>query len=247
MNGPSPAVVRVAMWSGPRNISTAMLRSWENRSDTFVVDEPLYAHYLDVTGKDHPMAAEVIAAGETDWQGVVTWLTTDAPDGCQVFYQKHMAHQLLDHQSRDWIDELTNCLLIRDPREMITSYIVKNDEPEMSDLGFPQLSEIFERVRERSGRVPPIIDARDVQDNPRRVLGLLCQAVGVEFDEAMLSWPAGRRDSDGAWGPHWYDQVEKSTGFRPYRPKPDSVPEHLEGLLAECRDCYDRLYEVRLH
>ena len=240
------APVRVAMWSGPRNISTAMMRAWENRPDSVVVDEPLYAHYLDVTGKAHPMAAEVISAGETDWEKAVEWLTRSEPDGVEVFYQKHMAHHLLPEMGRDWIDRLTNCLLIRDPREMITSYIVKNDIPEMEDLGIPQLVEVYERVLERTGAPPPIVDSRDVLENPRRVLGLLCESIGVEFVDAMLAWPAGRRDSDGVWAPHWYDQVEQSTGFRGYRPKSDQVPEHLAGLLAECQACYDRLYADRL-
>ena len=223
------APARVAMWSGPRNISTAMMRAWENRPDSVVVDEPLYAHYLDVTGKDHPMAAEVISAGETDWEKAVEWLTRSEPDGVEVFYQKHMAHHLLPEMGRDWIDRLTNCLLIRDPREMITSYIVKNDIPEMEDLGIPQLVEVYERVLERTGAPPPIVDSRDVLENPRRVLGLLCESIGVEFVDAMLAWPAGRRDSDGVWAPHWYDQVEQSTGFRGYRPKSAQVPEHLAG------------------
>ena len=238
--------VRVAMWSGPRNISTAMMRAWENRSDSVVVDEPLYAHYLDVTGKDHPMAAEVIAAGETDWEKAVEWLTGSEPHGVEVFYQKHMAHHLLPEMGRDWIDRLANCLLIRDPREMITSYIVKNDIPEMEDLGIPQLVEVYERVLERTGAPPPIVDSRDVLEDPRRVLGLLCESIGVEFVDAMLGWPPGRRDSDGVWAPHWYDQVEQSTGFRGYRPKSEDVPEDLAGLLAECQACYDRLYADRL-
>ena len=250
MNSPSDPgstdVLRLAMWSGPRNISTALMRAWENRPDTFVVDEPLYAHYLAKTGKQHPMAAEAIAAGETDWELAVEWLRGDEPPGAAIFYQKHMAHHLLPEMGRDWIDGLTNCLLIRDPREMITSYIVKNDIPAMEDLGIPQLVEVYERVLDRTGSPPPIIDSRDVLENPRGVLSLLCEAVGVEFSEAMLSWPAGRRDSDGVWAAHWYDQVERSTGFHGYRPKSDRVPEELTGLLEECQACYDRLYAERL-
>ena len=245
-NSTTAGVVRLAMWSGPRNISTALMRAWENRSDTVVVDEPLYAHFLAATGKDHPMAAEVIAAGETDWEVAVACLTGSDPDGARVFYQKHMAHHLLPEMGRDWIDGLSNCLLIRDPREMITSYILKNDMPGMEDLGIPQLVEVYERVLERTGQPPPIVDSRDVLEDPRRVLGLLCEAVGVGFTDAMLSWPSGRRDSDGVWAAHWYDQVERSTGFHGYRPKPDRVPEQLSGLLAECQACYDRLYADRL-
>jgi hypothetical protein len=240
------SVVRIAMWSGPRNISTAMMRAWENRSDSVVVDEPLYAHYLSVTGKGHPMSSEVISAGETDWEKAAEWLTESEPCGAGVFYQKHMAHHLLPAMGREWIDGLTSCLLIRDPAEMITSYIVKNDVPTMEDLGMDQLVEVYERVVNRTGAVPPIVDSRDVLENPRRVLGLLCEAVGVEFSESMLTWPVGRRDSDGVWASHWYDRVEQSTGFDGYRPKPDRVPDELGGLLEECQSCYDRLYSRRL-
>tara|TARA_B110000014_G_scaffold189488_1_gene138267 strand:- start:1438 stop:2220 length:783 start_codon:yes stop_codon:yes gene_type:complete len=247
MSSVSSDLVRIAMWSGPRNISTAMMRAWENRSDSTVVDEPLYAHYLSVTGKKHPMTQEVIAAGETDWEKAVEWLTVSALDeGVGIFYQKHMAHHLLPEMGRGWMDRLTNCLLIRDPQEMITSYIVKNDIPEMEDLGIPQLVEVYDRVVERTGAPPPIIDSRDVLENPERVLGLLCEAVGVPFTDSMLAWPVGRRDSDGVWGPHWYDRVEQSTGFHGYRPKGDRVPDQLAGLLEECQACYDRLYSDRL-
>ena len=227
------APVRVAMWSGPRNISTAMMRAWENRTDSVVVDEPLYAHYLDVTGKDHPMAAEVISAGETDWEKAVEWLTRSEPDGVEVFYQKHMAHHLLPEMGRDWIDRLTNCLLIRDPREMITSYIVKNDIPEMEDLGIPQLVEVYERVLERTGAPQPIVDSRDVLENPRRVLGLFCESIGVVFVDAMLAWPAGPRDSDGVWGPYWYRSVWRSTGFDGSPRPPAVLPPELAGLAEQ--------------
>ena len=240
-------VIRVAMWSGPRSISTAMMRSWENRPDCVVVDEPLYAHYLVATGKDHPMASEVIATGERDWEKAVEWLTKSEPAaGARVFFQKHMAHQLLPEMGWGWIDQLTNCLLIRDPQEMITSYILVNGIPKMEDLGFPQLVEIYERMLERTGAPPPIVDSRDVLEDPRGVLGLLCEAVGVEFTEAMLAWPQGRRDSDNIQGVHWYGEVVQSTGFNRYKPKPSRVPDHLSSLLAECQTYYDRLYADRL-
>jgi hypothetical protein len=247
-------LLRIAMWSGPRNISTAMLRAWGNRADTVVVDEPLYAFYLARTGKRHPMAEEVIANGETDWRKVVAGLTTavsgSPPKGgshIRISYQKLMTHHLLPEVERDWIAALTNCFLIRDPAEVIASYIKKNDDPELEDLGFVRQGEIFDWAREHSGTVPPVIDARDVLQDPARILRLLCQAVGVEFDSAMLNWPPGLRETDGVWAKHWYGEVARSTSFQAYRPKSAPVPKRLAEVHRRSRESYERLYEQRLH
>ena len=238
--------VRVAMWSGPRNISTAMMRAWGNRGDTFVCDEPLYAHYLNKTGRDHPGAAEVIAAGETDAAKVIHWLTGPVPGRKRVFYQKHMTHHLLPDMDRGWLGRVTNCFLIRDPREVITSLIKHVPDATLADTGFPQQAEIFERVAQRQAAAPPVIDARDVLGNPQRVLGLLCEAVGVSFDERMLSWAPGLRETDGVWAKYWYKEVETTTSFRPYKPKDEPVPERLLGVLEQCERHYQRLCEHRL-
>jgi hypothetical protein len=240
--------VRIAMWSGPRNISTAMMRSWGNRPDTFVCDEPFYAHYLQVTGLEHPGAGEVIAKGETDWGKVVAHLTGDDPDGKRVFYQKQMTHHLLPEIDRAWLDAVTNCFLIRDPAEVIASYIKKNDDPVLEDIGFVQQAEIFDWVCAHAGAVPPVIDAHDVLENPEKILRLLCDAVGLEFMEAMLSWPPGLRETDGIWAKHWYGEVEKSTCFRkPAHRGREPVPERLRGVYEGSRECYARLYQYRLH
>jgi len=246
-------ILRVAMWSGPRNISTAMMRAWENRADTLVVDEPLYAFYLARTGKKHPGAEEVIASGKIDWRKAVADLTTAVPPSRHkgrshlgIFYQKQMTHHLLPEVERKWIGALTNCFLIRDPAEVIASYIKKNDDPELEDLGFVQQAEIFEWVRERLGAVPPVIDSRDVLQDPYRMLRLLCGALGAQFDPAMLSWRPGLRETDGVWAKHWYGEVAKSTGFEAYRPRRAEVPERLREIEASCRECYDRLYHYRL-
>ena len=240
-------ILRLAMWSGPRNISTAMMRAWGNRADTVVVDEPLYAFYLKATGKKHPVAQEVIAHGETDSRKVVASLTESGHKGpSHIFYQKQMTHHLLPEMGLDWLSGLTNCFLIRDPAEVIASYIRKNDEPALEDIGFVQQAGIFQWVREQSGTVPPVIDARDVLQDPERILRLLCQAVGVEFDPAMLSWPPGLRETDGVWAKHWYGEVAKSTGFAPYRARAAEVPERLHEIEARCRGCYDLLYQHRL-
>jgi hypothetical protein len=239
---------RIAMWSGPRNISTAMMRSWGSRRDTSVCDEPLYAHYLLVTGKKHPGADEIIAHYETDWQKIVRWLTGPVPGDKTVFFQKHMAHHLLAPIDRAWLDQVTNCLLIRHPREVLASYLRVEEapEPRLEDLGLPQQSEIFELARTR-GVTPPIVDAKDVLKDPRRMLELLCDAVGVRFDEAMLSWPAGIRQTDGIWAKYWYDSVARSTSFEPYRAKDEVVPSHLSALYQRSLEYYFHLYADRLH
>jgi hypothetical protein len=234
------------MWSGPRNISTAMMRSWGNRPDTVVCDEPLYAHYLAKTGLDHPGAREVIEAGETDWRAVVAWLTGPVPGGKAIFYQKQMAHHLLPEIDRAWLDHVDHAFLIRDPREMLTSLIDFLPEPTLEDTGLPQQVEIFERVKRRIGRVPPVIDSRDVLRDPEGQLRPLCGALGAAFREEMLSWPAGTRDTDGVWATHWYANVERSTTFRPWAPKKVALPERLEGLHTECLGYYERLHRHRL-
>ena len=248
------APIRIAMWSGPRNISTAMMRAWGNRPDTAVIDEPFYAYYLERTGKDHPVAAEAIAAGETDWRKVVRGLTEEAiPGGKPIFFQKQMTHHLLPEVDHAWVAELTNCFLIRDPREVILSYIKKNPNPALEDLGFVQQREIFEFVRgnrasnRQTSSAPPVVDARDVLENPERMLRLLCDATGIPFDKAMLSWPPGLRETDGIWAKHWYDAVAKSTSFEPYRPRKGDIPDSLHEIYEECRECYESLYKHRLN
>lgn len=238
--------LRLAMWSGPRNISTAMMRSWGNRNDTVVCDEPLYAHYLKATGKPHPGAKEVIAAGEADWQKVVAQITGAIPEGRRIFFQKHMTHHLLPQMGRDWLGKLTNCFLIRHPREVLASYVKVIETPAIDDTGIPQQTEIFEWVRKATGRVPPVIDAADVLKDPRRILGLLCDKLGIGFQESMLSWPAGSRLTDGVWAKYWYGEVEKSTGFRPYEPKHIELPERLKKLCHECLGHYEAIYARRL-
>jgi hypothetical protein len=240
------------MWSGPRNISTAMMRAWGNRPDTSVVDEPFYAFYLNATGKKHPGADEVIAVGEIDWRKVIAQLTGPIPESrhkgpSHVFYQKQMTHHLLPEVDREWLGAVTNCFLIRDPREVIASYLKKREDPALEDLGFVQQAELFDFVRERTNAIPPIVDAKDVLENPERILRLLCEAVGIEFNESMLSWPPGLRETDGIWANYWYGEVARSTSFQPYKRKEGIVPDRLHELYEQCRDYYERLYECRLH
>ena len=236
------------MWSGPRNISTAMMRAWGNRPDTAVIDEPFYPYYLERTGKKHPGATEIIAHGETDWRKIVASLTKGPiPSGKRIFFQKQMTHHLLPEIDRDWMVDLTNCFLIRDPREVILSYIKKNPDPELEDLGFVQQCEVFDFVRERTNSVPPVVDAKEILENPEQNLRLLCEAIGVEFDKAMLSWPPGLRETDGIWAKHWYDAVARSTSFEPYKPREGDVPESLREIYKRCKECYEQLFKHRLH
>jgi hypothetical protein len=237
---------RIAMWSGPRNISTAMMRAWENRPDTTVMDEPFYAFYLRQTGKEHPGAAEIMAHGEIDWRNVVQDLTHGPRPGCAIIYQKQMTHHLLPEVDRSWLGTVTNCFLIRDPREVIVSYMKRNGDPAVEDIGFVQQAEIFDTVRQLTGKTPPVIDARDVLQNPGKTLLSLCEAVGVDFDQTMLQWPAGPRDSDGVWARYWYDSVVTSTSFQPYRASSESVPERLREVEEQARGIYETLYQYRL-
>jgi hypothetical protein len=234
------------MWSGPRNISTAMMRAWENRPDTWVVDEPLYAHYLTHVQVNHPGVEEVLAAHETDWRRVIANLTGPIPEGRAIYYQKHMAHHWLDHLRGEWILELANVFLIRHPAEMLTSLAAKMGLPALRDTGLPQQVELYEFVQERTGVVPPVLDAEDVLRDPGTLLKRLCDLVGVPFTDRMLRWPAGRRATDGIWARHWYEAVERSTGFAPYQPRPRTVPPDLQPLLDACLPYYHQLAKHRI-
>jgi len=238
--------IRLGMWSGPRNISTAMMRAWGHRSDTVVCDEPLYAYYLQQTRSPHPGADEVLAHHDADLHRVIDWLTGPVPDGNSIFYQKHMAHHLLPEIEIDWIAGLTNCFLIRDPEAMLTSLIEFLPRPTTDDTGLPQQVRIFAWVREATGRTPPVLDARDVLENPRGMLSALCDALNLPFCDEMLSWPPGRRSTDGVWARHWYAKVEQTATFAPYRANLRRVPDELTGVLHECRPLYEQLYEHRL-
>ena len=237
---------RIAMWSGPRNISTAMMRSWGSRGDTHVTDEPLYACYLATTGREHPGRDEIVACYETDWRRVVETLVGPVPGGRAIWFQKHMTLHLTDDVGRDWLEELDHAFLIRDPREVLLSYSRVVSDPTPEDLGFPQQRALWEDVARRTGRVPPILDSRDVRDRPEAALRALCAALDVPWDPAMLSWEPGRRETDGIWAPHWYGNVERSTSFAPWTPSPGEVPVELGGVLEACRHDWDVLRERAL-
>jgi sulfotransferase family protein len=231
------------MWSGPRTVSTALMRAWENRPDTIVVDEPLYSYYLSETGLDHPGREEVIASQPSDWQTVLENLARDPlPPGIGVYYQKHMTHHLLPEVDRAALRPLRHAFLIRDPRSLLASYARVRSAPTLADLGLRQQAEIFE---EFGG---PVIDSADILTAPEQALRALCAALGVPFTGAMLAWPPGPRDSDGVWAPYWYDSVRASSGFVPVassRP-PAVLPSELEPLAEQCQHYYEKLQKHKL-
>jgi hypothetical protein len=238
--------MHISMWSPPRTISTALMRSWDIRPDTFVCDEPLYAYYLKATGESHPVADEIVAQHDNQWQSVVAWLTGPVPEGYDIFYQKQMAHHLLPEIDRGWLDRVTNCFLIRDPREMLPSYVKKNGLPRLEDTGYPQMLEIFQQIRSRGASTPPVIDSRELLEDPPRILDLLCSALQISYTDKMLSWPPGPRATDGVWANHWYKEVLTTTSFGPYRPKFDPVPDELGDVFERCDIIYQELFEYRL-
>jgi len=238
--------LRIAMWSGPRNISTAMMRAWENRGDCAVSDEPLYAHYLAQTGADHPARDEVIAHGETDWHAVTTSLLGRVPDDRQIWYQKHMSHHLLPHIDHDWIHALTNVFLIRHPAEVVSSYLRTRDTVTPDDIGLPQERRLFDEIADRHGAAPPVIDADEFLRAPAAHLRALCARLGIAFTDRMLAWPAGPRASDGIWAPYWYAAVWKSTGFEAPRDRDVKLYGDAKRVSDACREDYAYLRAHRL-
>jgi hypothetical protein len=235
--------VRIAMWSGPRNISTAMMRSFENRADCAVIDEPFYAAYLARTGIVHPMREAVLASQPHDPSAVIETLLGPVPGGATVFYQKHMTHHMIDGIDLDWMSACTNVFLIRAPEKVVASYARKREAMNFGDLGFARQAALFDREADRLGRAPPVIDADDVLADPAGVLRRLCVALGIAFSDRMVRWPAGRRDTDGVWAAHWYGAVEDSTGFSP--PSESRVGDMPQDM-APAVDMYQRLRQFRL-
>jgi len=237
--------MRLAMWSGPRSMSTALMRAFSMRADCAVWDEPLYAAYLAATGVDHPMRAEIIARYQTDWRAVTKRCVSASP--APVWYQKHIAAHMLPEFGLGWTDGLTNAFLIRAPERILASYDAKRAAPAERDIGYLRLGEIFDRAADRLGAAPPVIDADDLFARPEPMLRALCAALGLEFDPAMLSWPKGPRPDEGIWGAHWYDALWNSTGLtpRPLRPLPE-LPEALRPLCETIRPVYAKLAAVRL-
>jgi len=232
--------MRIAMWSGPRNLSTAMMYAFGNRLDCAVCDEPFYAAFLAATGLEHPMRDAVIAAGETDPAAVAALCTGPVPAGKPHFYQKHMAHHMIGGFPRGWMAEVANVFLIRHPARVVASYVRKRERPTLDDLGVRQLVELHDHAR-ALGQSPPVVDSADIRADPGAALSRLCDRIGLPFDEAMLCWPAGGHPGDGAWAPHWYGAVHRSTGFDgPEGPLPD-LPGDYGDLARAAMPFYEAL------
>lgn len=238
--------IRIAMWSGPRNLSTAMMRSFGSRTDTFVSDEPFYGCFLKETGAEHPMRDETIASMDCDWDSVMGSLSGDAPDGSPIWYQKQMWHHMTGPIGYGDFAGFRHAFLIREPERMIASYLRKRESARFADFGLEKQAEFFDRETERLGHAPPVVDANDVLSDPEDVLAKLCEALGISWEPSMLSWAPGRRATDGVWAVHWYNAVEKSTGFG----EPDAGPAELSDddrrLADRMRPYYERLAAHRI-
>ena len=232
--------LRINLWSGPRNVSTALMYAFAQRPDTRVVDEPLYGHYLSVSGARHPGDDEILETMDTDGERVVREVFL-APCDRPVLFVKNMGHHLVN---LDWgfLEEVINVMLIRDPKEMLPSLINQVPHPTLDDTALKRQVEIFAYLRHLRN-TPMVLDSRELLLNPRGVLEQLCQRLGLAFDAGMLHWEAGPRPEDGVWAPHWYHAIHQSTGFSPYRPKTKPFPEFLKPLLEECKPYYDYLYK----
>ncbi len=232
-------VLRLNVWCGPRNISTALMYSFAQRSDTCVIDEPLYGHYLRVSAAQHPGAGEVMGDMECNGENVIRDVIL-GPCPRPVLFVKQMAHHLVEIR-RDFFKHTCNVLLTRDPIDMLPSLAHQLETPTLRDTGYKMQAELLREFHALDQKFP-VLDARELLKNPQRVLTTFCDALNLPFEPAMLTWKAGPRPEDGIWAKHWYHNVHKSTGFQPYRPKPDPFPERLRPLLEACQPYYDQLY-----
>ena len=230
----------ICLWSGPRNVSTALMYSFAERPDTRVVDEPLYGHFLRVTGTVHPGRDEIMARVDCDGDRVMQTLLAESPGNPDVLFLKQMAHHLVDVDRR-FLERTKNIFLIRDPEQMLPSLTIQLPNAGLADTGLKMQWELYEELV-AAGQSPAIVDSRELLLNPAEILRQLCEHLDIPFFETMLSWEAGDREEDGVWAPHWYDAVHKSTGFSTYHHK-DDFPAHLAPLLAECAPWYEKLYD----
>ena len=234
------------MWSGPRNISTAMMRSFENREDTIVIDEPFYAYYLKKSGLVHPGKDQIIKSQSNNWHEVVKQITSELPDGATIYYQKHMAHHIFPNNDMKWVKSFKNCFLIRHPKEVIFSYSKKNEIKNARDLGFVQQVQLFKKIKNITGTTPAIFDSMDILLDPKVQLKKLCKYLEIEFSNKMLKWPKGIRDTDGVWASHWYKNVINSDGFKPYNKRDEDLNINHIKLFEESMEHYNYLSSFKI-
>lgn len=238
--------MRIAMWSGPRNLSTAMMYAFGARDDCAIWDEPYYAAYLAATGMEHPMREDILSEWEQDPDEVSRRCLGPIPDGKSVFYQKHMTQHMMPDFDQSWMADVVNIFLIRDPARVIASYHIKRESPTLEDIGFRQQAEIFQQVTEQTGEVPAVIDSADVLADPEGMLRKLCDRIGLTFQSSMLSWPKGGHKDDGPWASHWYGSVWDSTGFGKASSSPPVIPEGSMELLEQTIPFYEMMPEHKL-
>ena len=238
--------IRIAMWSGPRNLSTAMMRSFQARGDCAVSDEPFYAHYLAASGVVHPMQEDILAAHDADPARVIAHLTGAAPGDAPIWYQKHMPHHMIGSVPRDWFGAMRHAVLIRAPERVVASFDAKRPAPDLEDIGVSQMDDVIADIVALTGDHPPVIEAEDVRANPAGMMRALCAALDIRWTDAMLEWPQGRRETDGVWGRHWYGAVERSTGFAPSPAPVGDLPSHLAAVVDAARPSFERLQARKL-
>lgn len=233
----------IACWSGPRNISTALMRSWSSRKDTVVIDEPFYAYYLNETKLKHPMHNKIIKKYSTSYNEITKYLSGSIPQNKKIWYQKHMAHHMNDLKKLDWIKNCENCILIRHPKEVISSFLLKNKLYNVEELGYPQQFEIAKYLINNNQSFI-VKDSKDILLDPRTSLKNWCQEININFDESMLSWQTGYHSNDGIWAKHWYDKVINSIGFKPYKEKDISIEKKYDSIYNEAMIYYKYLVEL---
>ena len=234
------------MWSGPRNISTAMMRSFENRKDTIVIDEPFYAYYLKKSDLVHPGKDQILKSQSNNWHEVVGQITSELPEGATIYYQKHMAHHIFPNNDIGWVKSFKNCFLIRHPKEVIISYSKKNEIKNARDLGFLQQVQLFEKIKNITGTTPAILDSMDILLDQKVLLKKLCKYLEIEFSNKMLKWQKVIRDTDGVWASHWYKNVINSDGFKPYNKRNEDLNINQIKLFEESMEHYNYLSSFKI-
>ena len=233
--------MKIACWSGPRNISTALMRSWSSRNDTFISDEPFYAYYLKEKQLKHPMYKEIIEYYPNTYDDVVNSLISEIPNDKENWYQKHMAHHLIDLNSIEWIKNFENCILIRHPKDVINSYIKKNTLNHIDELGYPQQYKIMKYL-DSVGKKFIVIDSNILLNNPIKILSQWCNKIDLEFNDSMLRWDKGNHPQDGIWWKHWYDNVIKTTHFKKFSANERDLDKKYQLIYDEALDYYNKLY-----
>lgn len=236
--------MRIACWSGPRNISTALMRAWSSRADTFISDEPFYAHYLKQTGLNHPMSKEIINLYSTKHKDIIKNLTSVIPKGKNIWYQKHMAHHILKVNDLSWIKNFHNCILIRHPKYVINSYVKKNTLSSVTDLGYTQQLSIIKFLKKEKLKFY-IIDSDDFLKNPEKKINDWCNFLNIDFKKSMLSWSKGPHINDGIWGKHWYNNINNSTKFFKIKRNLSTDYKEFQSIYDDAKYIYKKIYNMK--